>query len=189
MYCEKCGTKLQDDAEFCSNCGTSTAIIDDGNYFKENLKLSVTPTYKFLYSILPYIPMYAIFSSLIFMMLYLINFKASIIALIIGIACFLIVLFVKSSFDKRQYVNLCYDFYETRVICKDNFFNTFEKEVEYRYIKEVYMHQTFTQSLFNLGNIVLYTNAANGYDNGINIINVENVEDVYKKIKLIIEIK
>ena len=50
------------------------------------------------------------------------------------------------------------------------------------------MRQSFVQRWFNIGNIVLYTNAETGIGNGIQIINVENVHDVYKQIKEIVNV-
>jgi len=81
---------------------------------------------------------------------------------------------------------LYYDFYKTKVIFQDSFLNKSEKEVKYKYIREVGMRQSFFQRFFGLGNIILYTNAETGYANGIMINNVENAEQVYKNIKELI---
>ena len=66
--------------------------------------------------------------------------------------------------------------------------NLSEKEVKYKYIREVTMRQSFFQRFFNIGNIILFTNAETGYGNGINIVSVENVQDVYRNIKSIIDV-
>ena len=50
------------------------------------------------------------------------------------------------------------------------------------------MNQTLVQRWFNLGGIILYTNAETGIANGITISNVENVREVYKQIKEIVQI-
>lgn len=65
--------------------------------------------------------------------------------------------------------------------------NVSEKEVKYKYIRESTIRQTFIQRLFNIGNIILYTNAETGFGNGIAIINVENPYEIYKQIKTIID--
>ena len=49
------------------------------------------------------------------------------------------------------------------------------------------MNQTFFQKFFNLGNIILHTNAEM-FGNGIFIRDVENVDEVYSKIRKIIEV-
>ncbi len=49
------------------------------------------------------------------------------------------------------------------------------------------MRQTIIQRIFNIGNIVLFTNAETGVGNGICIVNVQNVQEIYKKIKSTID--
>ena len=73
-------------------------------------------------------------------------------------------------------------------IYKDSFINLAEKEVKYKNIREITMRQTFFQRLFNLGTIILFTNAETGFGNGIFINNVENVKDVYNQIKTVVDI-
>ncbi len=91
-------------------------------------------------------------------------------------------------FTKKQYDNYSYDFYKTKVIYRDSFLNVSEKEVKYKYIREVTMRQTIIQRIFNIGNIVLFTNAETGVGNGICIVNVQNVQEIYKKIKSTIDV-
>ena len=91
-------------------------------------------------------------------------------------------------FSKKQYDNYTYDFYKTKVNYKDSFLNVSEKEVKYKYIREVTMRQTFIQRFFNIGNIILFTNAETGMGNGICIVNVANIQDVYKKVKEVIDV-
>lgn len=90
---------------------------------------------------------------------------------------------IQVAINKKQYKNYTYDFYKTKVIYKDSFLNVSEKEVKYKYIREITMRQTFIQRYFNLGNIVLFTNAETGFGNGIFIKNIENVQEIYKQIK------
>lgn len=61
MFCEKCGTKLADDASFCANCGTK--IGEGVSNTKEKIDdkeviLNVKPTYKVGYMVLPYLSTY-----------------------------------------------------------------------------------------------------------------------------------
>lgn len=95
---------------------------------------------------------------------------------------------IQSIFTKKQYEKKEYYFYKTKVVYKDNFIDISEKEVKFKYIREVTMRQTFFQRCFGLGTIILYTNAESGMGNGISISNVENVQAVYKEIKDIVKI-
>ncbi len=189
MFCEKCGTKLSDTAEFCTNCGahissskeeqkeTSKKIVDD------EIQLHVKPTYKFGYMALPSLITYA---ALIIIMGIIFGTADSIIGIVATVILFLIlslILGIQVTINKKQYENYTYDFYKTKVIYKDSFLNVSEKEVKYKYIREVTMRQSFIQRYFNLGNIILFTNAETGLGNGIFIRNISDVGEIYKKVK------
>ena len=192
MFCEKCGTKLPDTAEFCPNCGTKIAKKGN-NAVSERVKdteiqLRVKPTFKFIYMLLPYLIIFII-------MIFMFSLIFTMISVSVGIKLFLIcfvimavILAIKTAINKMQYNCYCYDFYNTKVIYRDSFLNLSEKEVKYKNIKEVTMRQTFIQRIFNIGNIVLFTNAETGLGNGIFMVNIENVEDVYRKVKEIINV-
>ncbi len=189
MFCEKCGTKLSDTAEFCTNCGahissskgeqkeTSKKIVDD------EIQLHVKPTYKFGYMALPSLITYA---ALIIIMGIIFGTADSMIGIVVTVILFLIlslILGIQVTINKKQYENYTYDFYKTKVIYKDSFLNVSEKEVKYKYIREVTMRQSFIQRYFNLGNIILFTNAETGLGNGIFIRNISDVGEIYKKVK------
>ena len=185
MYCEKCGNKLPDNAKFCSSCGneifggTIKAKVPD-----TEILINIKPTFKLLYLYLPVIIIYLPIALILAVMLLFVSPIASLIIIMLFIGIFSIIIFI----NKKQYDSYTYDFYRTKVIYKDSFLNLSEKEVKYKYIREVTMRQTFIQRYFNIGNIILFTNAETGYGNGIFIRNVENVSDVYKKIKTIIDV-
>ncbi len=191
MFCEKCGTKLPDEAQFCTNCGASIAggtpkskeKIDD-----KEVQLNVKPTYKIGYMILPYVFTFVILAVCIGLPMLAVS--ASVAIGVTGVTfIFMAIIFaIAAFFSKKQYDNYSYDFYKTKVIYRDSFLNVSEKEVKYKYIREVTMRQTFIQRFFNIGNIVLFTNAETGMGNGICIVNVENVQDIYKKIKTTIDV-
>ena len=190
MFCEKCGTQLPDIADFCTNCGTSIARTRN---LKERIpdteiQLRVKPSFKFGYMILPSLIIYGILILIMGLIFSMISIGVGLVIVLIGFVILGLILGIKTAINKKQYDNFSYHFYKTKVIYKDSFLNLSEKGVKYKYIREVTMRQTFIQRYFNLGNIVLFTNAETGYGNGIYIMNVENVQDVYRDIKSIIEV-
>ena len=190
MFCERCGTQLPDNAEFCTNCGTNIAkgIKTNTKIPDTEIQLRVQPTFKFGYMVLPSLIVFIILILIFGGMIMIISPIAGIIVALIGFVILAIGMGIKVAINKKQYDNYIYDFYRTKVIYKDSFLNMSEKEVKYKYIREVTMRQTFIQRYFNIGNIVLFTNAETGFGNGIFIMNVENVNDVYRQIKSIIDV-
>jgi len=170
---------------FCTNCGTSTGKTKAAEKIADTeIQLSVKPVFKFVYVGLPILLYYGILllpTTILFGIM-----SASLGWLVFCIGAMLIGATI--FFIKKQYDSYTYDFYKTKVIYKDSFINLSEKEVKYKYVREVTMRQTFIQRYFNIGNIVLFTNAETGYGNGIRITNVENVQDVYRNIKSIIDV-
>lgn len=153
----------------------------------KEVQLNVKPTYKIGYMVLPYIITFIVL--LVCIVLPVSVGTDGIGILIAGMifVIFAIIFGISYLFTKKQYDNYSYDFYKTKVIYRDSFLNVSEKEVKYKYIREVTMRQTIIQRIFNIGNVVLFTNAETGVGNGICIVNVENVQEVYKKIKDVID--
>ena len=192
MFCEKCGNRLEEDSVFCTKCGAKVGEVTEAKSteVKEDseIQLSVKPTFKFAYLTLPGIIIWFILIAIFAGIVEIAEAETGVhgAGLTIGgvaFAVILIIVAIKVAFQKTQYKHLKYDFYKTKVLFEDSFLNLQQKEVKYKYIREVTMRQSFIQRWFNIGNIILYTNAETGFDNRISIINVENVQDVYKKIK------
>ena len=76
-----------------------------------------------------------------------------------------------------------YHFYGTKLVYRDSFLNLAEKEIKYKYIREVIHTQPVLARIFGLGNIILYNNAETGLGSGIIIPYVKNSKEVYEKIK------
>ena len=191
MFCEKCGTKLPDDASFCTNCGAS--INGGESKTKEkvadnDVQLNVKPTFKLGYMILPYILTYVILVACIALPFIAMDVAAGVMVAVILLIVMAVIFAIATFFTKKQYANYSYDFYRTKVIYRDSFLNVSEKEVKYKYIREATMRQTIFQRMFNIGTIILFTNAETGIGNGISIVNVENVQEVYKNIKKVIDV-
>jgi len=193
MFCEKCGTQLPENAVFCTNCGASTQptakvqekIVDN------EVQLNVKPTFSLGYLTLPSIIIYWAIAIIFILMFGIAGLEIAVGVFVISLVIFIVYAFfftISLIFKKIQYKNYSYDFYKTKVIFQDSFLNKSEKEVKYKYIREVGMRQSFFQRFFGLGNIILYTNAETGYGNGIFILNITDVQQTYQKIKTIIDV-
>lgn len=186
MYCEKCGTKLQDDAEYCTNCGNKIIGNKEIESKKdEEILLKVKPTFKLAYMILPNLLLYFFMLILVITPVLFVNLSSALTVFLSLFVVLVIVLIIRAFINKKQYENCTYDFYKTKVVYKDRYINLAEKEVKYKYIREVVMVQGVIQKMFKLGSIILYTSAESAA-NGIYVSNIENVEETYKKIKEII---
>lgn len=192
MFCEKCGTQLLEGADFCTKCGTSTKGEKSNTRVEKipdvDIQLRVQPTYKFGYMVLPSIIGFGIIILIFSFIFAMISIIAGITVFLISLIIMALILGIKVAINKKQYDSYCYDFYRTKVIYKDSFLNVSEKEVKYKHIREVTMRQTFFQRFFNIGSIILFTNAETGFGNGIYIMSVENVQNVYRDIKAIIDV-
>lgn len=198
MFCGNCGTQMNDDAKFCGNCGTSvvevegnekvqTKTIIEDNTIKFQLKPEFKVVYKLVQNIRNAIVLYIILGFMFGLHEILLEYPESlpvVIPMSIGIAVLYIV--GKMIFDKLQHKYIEYNFYTTKLEYKDGFLDREEKELKYKYVREVTMSQSILERLFNIGTIHIYTNATSS-NNGIWIHCIENVQEQYKTIKQIID--
>ena len=191
MFCEKCGAKLEDDALFCTKCGAKVGVGVANNQEKaedNEVKLKVKPKFKFWYMMFPTVCLFLMFALMVVLPIGITEPEVGVGLCVMFFVIFAVITGIIVFLKSKQYKHLTYDFYTTKVIFEDSFLNLAKKEVKYKYIREVTMRQSFVQRWFNIGNIVLYTNAETGIGNGIQIINVENVHDVYRQIKEIVNV-
>ena len=191
MFCEKCGAKLEDDALFCTKCGAKVGEANSVGQEKvddNEVKLKVKPIFKFWYMMFPTVITFLFCILMVVLPASMAGPEIALGLFVVFIVIFALVVGIIVFFKSKQYKHLTYDFYATKVVFEDSFLNLAQKEVKYKYIREVTMRQSFVQRWFNIGNVILYTNAETGIGNGIQIINVENVHDVYKQIKEIVNV-
>ena len=190
MFCEKCGTQLEEDAVFCTKCGNKVKggniektenVVDD-----KEIKLTVKPTFKFAYMMIPTVLIWLFFMIMIALPITIGEPEVGAFFWGIGLIILLVIIGIITIFTRAQYKHLTYDFYSSKVIFVDSFLNLSQKEVKYKHIREVTMKESFVQRWFKLGSIILYTNAETGVGNGISIVNVENPKEVYSKIRELI---
>ena len=186
MLCKICGAQLSDTAQFCTNCGNRVNIEE--NIPDTTVQLRVKPTFNFWYIIIKYI-----FGGLFIVLFCVLTFGNSflfngLIWGLIGMFIMIIYAIIVTILKKKEYNYCSYDFYRTKVIYRDNYLNKSEKEIKYKYIREVVMYQTSMQRILNLGNIMLFTNAETEFASGIRIMDVKNAQDVVNNIKSIIDV-
>ena len=207
MFCKKCGAEINDGAAFCPKCGASvngettakTQVVEDGE-----VKYQVKPKFILGYKIITNFG-----RGLLYLFIFTIYFFADIedgrdagefIGIFIGIfvAIMIVYVLIKLIFENMQYKHYEYNFYNTKIEYIDGFLNKEEKELKYKYIREVTMSQNIIERLFGIGKIKVFTNASSGMNNGaygnsmrnrngIQIHCVENVEEQYKKVKELID--
>ena len=193
MFCQKCGTELENNSKFCFKCGAKTGneVVAAEKMEDNDIVLKVGSKFKFLYHSIGIIVFIIIMLGVLLITMSSMNSRdASDFAF--GMTVFLgIVLVIWCAglcITRLQYKKYSYDLYKTKIIYRDSFLNITEKEVKYKFIREIVYTQSFIQRFFNIGNITMYTNAESGMGNGILIRSVENVKSVYDEVKKIINI-
>ena len=190
MFCSNCGKEITEGSQFCGNCGTAVNGVKNENTKKvvskeqdNNVVLSVKPKFK-IYVILPALITFIIIEMFLIFAMVMSEETEEFLPVVLGMGAFwLLVIGISTLIQRKQYKCYKYDFYKTKVVYRDSFLNICEKEVKYKFIREVTLMQGFIQRAFNLGTIVLFTNAESGFANGIRIVNIENPKQVYSQIK------
>jgi len=196
MFCKNCGNEVSEIASFCKNCGNAINKKKENKKVDDILEYQVKPFF-----CLPYKLIVTTIWTLGLTFLFCIQilgeflndgeFPSVPITVIMAI-----IIVMKLIIDKNQYGKYEYNLYTTKIEYKDGFFSLLEKEVKYKYIREVRMSQGVLQRIFNIGDIVFYTTASSSVgtsgshhagDNGIHIHCVQNVEEEYERIKAIVE--
>jgi len=203
MFCKNCGTEMSDTARFCPKCGNDRVgeqaqrreVVEDNR-----IRFQLKPEFEVLYQLLSNIGhalVLMFFICFLFTNLYKLWFiYPSTLLITIGIMVVYVV--GKMIFGKMQYDDLEYNFYATKVEYKDGFINKEEKELKYKYIREVTMSQNLLERFCGIGTIRIFTNASSGgYSgrnhssmkgrNGLYIHCVDNVQEQYRIIKEIID--
>jgi membrane protein YdbS with pleckstrin-like domain len=201
MYCRNCGREMQNEANFCPDCGTATDSINHPQIRESNIPvLSLKPTF------IPWAVMLAIMPVHIFLTIWgggffggFSMFAVNALGLelpgwstfvFFGALFFLGVPFVTYTAQKKTYAKTEYTFYQTKLDYYEGFFTTEEKTIDYKNITEVNLVRGIIQKKYGLGTIVLSTPAtgfANGRSrSGIRIQDIPDAEQVYQQVKALV---
>ena len=85
---------------------------------------------------------------------------------------------------KTRFANYQYNFYRTKLVYIDGFFNKMEKEVRYKHIRQHYWFQPFLRRFFNLSCIQITNDTGFG---GIRVTDLANGKQHYEQIKKILD--
>lgn len=203
MFCKNCGTEMNDTDKFCLRCGYArigeqtqkSEIIEDNR-----IRFQLKPKFEILYQLLSnigYAFLYMFCICCLITNLYKLWFEYPS-TLLITVVIMVIYVIGKMIFGKMQYDDLEYNFYATKVEYKDGFINKEEKELKYKYVREVTMSQNILERFCGIGTIKIFTSASSGGDsgrnhgsmngrNGLYIHCVGNVQEQYRIIKEIID--
>ena len=199
MFCKNCGAEVNDTARFCPKCGNDR--IGGGQQKREivednRIRFSLRPEFNMLYQLLSTLWRGIV---ILFLIAYCITGLPLLIYFpIIPIGFLVIYVVVKMIIGNMQYKNLSYNFYATKVEYVDGFLNKEEKELKYKFVREVTMSQSILERICGIGTIKIFTNASSGgYNgrnhnsmqgrNGIYIHCVEDVQEQYRIVKQIID--
>ena len=92
----------------------------------------------------------------------------------------------KTIYNAKKYKNSYYEFYSDKLIYNNKIKEDNKKEIKYTEMTQIKYSQTFLQTMFKLGTIIIYTNKEKILDKIIFINYVKDVKIVYEKILKVI---
>jgi membrane protein YdbS with pleckstrin-like domain len=202
MYCRKCGQEMQNDSNFCGNCGGATGEAPRVAIHESNIPaLALKPVF------IPWAVMLAILPVHIFMTIWgggffggFSMFAVKAIGLDVpewstflffGALFFFAIPLVAYTAQKKSYAKTEYRFYQTKLDYYEGFFTTEEKTIDYKNVTEVNLVKGIIQKKYGLGTIVLST-PATGFASGrarsgIRVQDIPNADQVYQQIKGLVQ--
>lgn len=202
MYCRKCGQEMQNDSNFCANCGSATSEPQHTAVRESNVPvLSLKPVF------IPWAATLGILPIHIFMTIWGGGFFGGFSMFAVqamgldlpewstfvffGALFFFAIPIVTYAAQKKTYAKTEYRFYQTKLDYYEGFFTSEEKTIDYKNITEVNLVRGIVQKRYGLGTIVLST-PATGFQSGrarsgIRIQDIPNADQVYQQVKGLIQ--
>jgi membrane protein YdbS with pleckstrin-like domain len=151
---------------------------------KEEVKLTIKPKYNVVFSFL-----YNHVTTLLIIILILVVLISENQLIEYGIAIlviYVIYLIINAIYNKVKYRNSFYKFYSDKLVYNNKIKDDDEKEVKYTEMTQIKYGQTFLQTVFKIGTIMIYTNNKKITQRIIFINGVKDVKLVYEKILKVI---
>lgn len=186
MYCQNCGSKIDQSAIFCPTCGNKikeeiSNIKDDKSpifTLKPQLNLLYLIGVSLVKTLIPAFFLY-IFYDMLNPDHYGKSFPLLTVYLILSLFYLIIELL------RHRYTEYC--FYCTKLEYTNSFLGSMKKEIKYSSVIEVTMKQGIIEKICNIGTIKIATNATNNNNgspsqNGLYIHCISNIEETYQTI-------
>lgn len=146
----------------------------------EKPKLMLKPKYNMLFNFL-----YSHITTLIIIILILCVLIAENQLVGYGVAIlifYLVYLIINAIYNKKKYGNSFYKFYDDKLVYHNKIKDDGDQKIKYTDITQIKYGQTFLQTLFKIGTIMIYTNDKKLSKKFIVINGVKDVKLVYEKI-------
>lgn len=211
MYCPKCGSKVNEGANFCSICGASIQQVQvdttSSPVYSYKGNNSATPLLVLKPRFIPVVTILTVLPLQIFFTLWGGGFFGgfgmfAIQALDLNLPnwlpfvafaslFFFAIPILTFTFSSKTYDRTEFRFYPDKLDYYEGFFTVEEKTISYRNVTEVNLRRNIFQRKYGLGTIILST-PATGYvrgraRSGILIFDIENPEKHYAEIKRLVE--
>lgn len=151
---------------------------------KKNAKLTIKARYNVIFD---FLYNHAITLLIIILILVVLVSKNQLVGIgtviLIG---YLVYLVAKTIYNAKKYKNSYYEFYSDKLIYNNKIKEDNKKEIKYTEMTQIKYSQTFLQTMFKLGTIIIYTNKEKILDKIIFINYVKDVKIVYEKILKVI---
>ena len=151
---------------------------------KEEAKLIIKPKYNVLFNFL-----YNHVTTLLIIILILVVLVSENQLVEYGVAILVVYiayLIINSVYNKVKYRSSFYKFYSDKLVYNNKVKDDNEKEIKYVDMTQIKYGQTFLQTIFKLGTIMIYTNNKKITQKIIFINGVKDVKLVYEKILKVI---
>jgi positive regulator of sigma E activity len=179
MKCKICGAELKKDGDICTKCYNKIKK-------EEELKTDTNELYKLKRSYVPGFEIIRMGDFLILALIILLAVLASkqYLACIILLVIFIAIAYLVIKQQKKKAEKTTCTFYEKKIVYNSN---SKEKVIEYKNVKDIGFYQTFSQKLFNIGDIRIYPEGGVLITSAINMENVKNVKEEYEKMSEVVK--
>ena len=198
MYCINCGQEMQNEVNFCPDCGTETGRLDPPQMTESNVPvLVIKPVFVPWAVILSIAPVHVFLTiwgggffggfSMFAVGALGLDLASWFTFVFFGARFFVGVPVIAYNAQKKTYAKTEYTFYQTKLDYFEGFFTTEEKTIDYKNVTEVNLVRGIIQKKYGLGTIVLSTPAtgmAGGRArSGIRIQDIPDADRVYQQVK------